>query len=143
MRIGISFYLFSNSTVLALRLYFREQRSTLYTVITAGVAVEVGSGAAGRAAMVEPGLAAGRAARVDQLQQSSKVLVQLQAKQQRSSGSAVPASGRDSRHIGAIIRRLIAGITARSLSSLSKSISLSKLTQLSTNLVVEVYKCQR
>ena len=92
MRIGTSSCLFGSSTVLASRLYFREQRSTLYTVITAGVAVEVGSGAAGRAAMVEPGLAAGRAARVDQLQQSSKVLVQLQAKQQRSSGSAVPAS---------------------------------------------------
>ena len=61
--------------MLASRLYFREQRSTLYTVITAGEAVEVSSSAAGRAAMVELGLAAGRAARVDQLQQSSKVLV--------------------------------------------------------------------
>ena len=122
-------------------LYFRERSSTLYTVITAGEAVKVSSHAAGRAAMVELGSAAGRAARVDQLQQSSKVLVQLQAKQQRSSGSAVPASGRDSRHIGAIICRLIVGITARLLSSSSKSILLSKLTQLSTNLVVEVYKC--
>ena len=71
------------------------------------------------------------------------MLVQLQAKQQRSSGSAVPASGRNSRHIGAIIRQLIAGITAQLLSSSSKSILLSKLTQLSTNLVVKVYKCQR
>ena len=47
--------------VLVLRLYFREQRSTLYTVITAGVAVEVGSGAVGRVVMVKLGLAAGRA----------------------------------------------------------------------------------
>ena len=62
MRIGTSFYLFGSSTVLASGLYFREQRSTLYTVITAGVAVEVGSGAAGRAAMVKLRLAAGRAA---------------------------------------------------------------------------------
>ena len=80
--------------VLASGLYFRERSSTLYTVIM--------------------GLAAGRAAKVNQLQQSSKVLVQLQAKQQRSSGSAVPALGRNSRHISAIICRLIVGITAQS-----------------------------
>ena len=54
--------------VLVLRLYFREQRSTLYTVITAGVAVEVGSGAVGRVVMVKLGLAAGRAVKVNQLQ---------------------------------------------------------------------------
>ena len=65
MRIGTSSCLFGSSIVLALRLYFREQRSTLYTVITAGEAVEVSSSAAGRAAMVELGLAAGRAARVN------------------------------------------------------------------------------
>ena len=65
MRIGTSSCLFSSSTVLVLRLYFREQRSTLYTVITVGVAVEVGSGAVGRAVMVKLGLATGRAAKVD------------------------------------------------------------------------------
>ena len=53
MRIGMSFYLFSSSIVLILGLYFREQCFTLYTVITAGVAVEVGSGTAGRAAEVD------------------------------------------------------------------------------------------
>ena len=68
MRISTSSYLFGNSIVLALELYFREQRSTLYIVITAGIAVEVSSSTASRAAMVEPELTAGRAARVDQLQ---------------------------------------------------------------------------
>ena len=63
--LGMSSYLFNSSIVLASGLYFREQRSTLYTVITAGVAVEVGNSTAGRAAMVKLGLAAGRAARVD------------------------------------------------------------------------------
>ena len=79
-----------SSIVLAAGSYFREQSSPLYTVNTAGKAVEVGCSAAGRAAMVESGSAAGRAAmvksgsatgraaRVYQLQQSSKVLVQLQ-----------------------------------------------------------------
>ena len=104
MRIGTSSCLFSNSMVLALGLYFRERSSTLYIVITASEAVEVSNSTVGKAAIVELGLAVGRAARVNQLQQSSKVLVQLQAKQLRSSGSAVPASGRDSRYIGAIIR---------------------------------------
>ncbi len=42
--------------------YFREQSSPLYTVNTAGKAVEVGCSAAGRVAMVESGLAAGRVA---------------------------------------------------------------------------------
>ena len=77
--------------------------------------------------MVKLGSATDRAARVNQLQQSSKVLVQLQAKQQRSSNSAVPASGCNSRHISAIIRQLIIGITAQLLSSSSKLILLSKL----------------
>ena len=63
MCIGTSSYLFSSSTVLALGLYFREQRSTLYTVITAGVAVEIGSGTAGKAVIVKLKLAAGKAAR--------------------------------------------------------------------------------
>ena len=65
MRIGTSSYLFSSSIVLALGLYFRERSSTLYTVITAGEAVEVNSSAVGRAAIVKLGLAAGRAARVN------------------------------------------------------------------------------
>ena len=68
MCIGMSSCLFDNSMVLALRLYFREQCSTLYTVITADVAVEVGSGAVGRAVMVKLGLTAGRAVKVNQLQ---------------------------------------------------------------------------
>ena len=68
MRISISSYLFSSSTVLVLRLYFREQHSTLYTVITVGVAVEVSSSTAGKAVIVELGLAIGKAARVNQLQ---------------------------------------------------------------------------
>ena len=68
MRIGTSSYLFGNSIVLASGLYFRERSSTLYTVITAGEAVEVSSSTAGRAAMVKLGLATGRAVRVNQLQ---------------------------------------------------------------------------
>ena len=48
--------------MLVLGLYFREQRFILYTVITAGVAVEVSSGAAGRAVMVKSRSAVGRAA---------------------------------------------------------------------------------
>ena len=44
--------------------YSREQSSPLYTLVTAGRAVEVSSNAAGRAVMVESGLAVGRAARV-------------------------------------------------------------------------------
>ena len=62
MRIGTSFYLFSNSIVLASGLYFRERSSTLYTVITAGKAVKVSSYTAGRAAMVELGSATGKVA---------------------------------------------------------------------------------
>ena len=94
MRIGTSSCLFGSSTVLALRLYFREQRSTLYTVITAGVAVEVGSGAAGRAVMVELGSAAGRAAscRLAAARQQGVGSAVRGISQQRSSGSAVPAS---------------------------------------------------
>ena len=41
MYIGTSSYLFSNSMVLVLGLYFKEQSSTLYTVVTAGGAVNV------------------------------------------------------------------------------------------------------
>ena len=55
------------------RSYSREQSSPLYTVDTAGKAVEVGYSATGRAAIV------------DQPQQGSKVSFQLQEKQQRSS----------------------------------------------------------
>ena len=62
MHINTNFYLFSSSIELALGLYFREQRSTLYTVITAGIAVEVGSSTMGRAAIVKSRLTAGRAA---------------------------------------------------------------------------------
>ena len=51
-----------SSMVLAAGLYFREQSSPLYILVTAGRVVEVGSSAAGRAVMVESGLAAGRAA---------------------------------------------------------------------------------
>ena len=54
--------LFSSSPVLASGLYFREQRSTLYTVITAGIAVEVSSGTAGKAVIIKLESAAGRAA---------------------------------------------------------------------------------
>ena len=61
MRISISSYLFSSSIVLALGLYFREQSSTLYTVITAGKVVKVSSHTAGRVVMVELGLATGKA----------------------------------------------------------------------------------
>ena len=53
--------------------YSREQSSPLYTVDTAGKAVEVGYSAVGRAAIV------------DQPQQGSKVSFQLQEKQQRLS----------------------------------------------------------
>ena len=62
MRISISSYLFSSSMVLALRLYFRERSSTLYTVITAGKAVKVNSSTAGKAVIVKLGLAVDRAA---------------------------------------------------------------------------------
>ena len=62
MRISTSSYLFGNSMVLALGLYFRERSSTLYTVITAGEVVKVNSYAVGRAAIVKLGLAIGRVA---------------------------------------------------------------------------------
>ena len=104
MRIGTSSCLFGSSTVLASGLYFRERSSTLYTVITASEAVEVSDSAAGRAVIVELGLAAGRAARVDQLQQSSKVLVQLR-EVYRSRGRVAVRCQRqmvDSRRIGTI-----------------------------------------
>ena len=61
MRIGTSSCLFSSSMVLALRLYFKERSSTLYTVITAGIAVEVSNSAAGIAAIVKLELAIGKA----------------------------------------------------------------------------------
>ena len=79
--------------MLASGLYFREQRSTLYTVIAAGVAVEIGSGTAGTAAMVELGLAAGRAANC-QLAAARQQGVGSAARgiSQGSGGSAVPAS---------------------------------------------------
>ena len=79
--------------MLASGLYFREQRSTLYTVITAGVAVEVGSGAAGRAAMVKSRLAAGRAAscRLAAARQRGVGSAARGTSQQRSGGSAVLA----------------------------------------------------
>ena len=48
--------------VLASGLYFRERSSTLYTVITAGKAVKVNSGAAGTAVIVELGLAVSKTA---------------------------------------------------------------------------------
>ena len=60
MRIGTSSYLFGSSMVLASGLYFREQSSTLYTVITAGEVVKVNSYAVGKAAIVKLGLAAGK-----------------------------------------------------------------------------------
>ena len=60
MRINISSYLFGNSIVLALGLYFRERSSTLYTVITAGKVVKVSSYTVGRVVMVKLGLAADR-----------------------------------------------------------------------------------
>jgi len=56
-----------SSTVLALGLYSKGQSSPLYTVVTAGRAVEVGYSAAGRTVKVDSGW----------LQQSSQVLVQL------------------------------------------------------------------
>ena len=62
MCIGMSSYLFSNSIVLASKLYFREWSSTLYTVITVDKAVKVSSYTVGRAVMVELGLAVGKAA---------------------------------------------------------------------------------
>ena len=62
MHIGTSSYLFSNSIVLALGLYFRERSSTLYTVITVGEVVKVSSYTVGRAVMVKLGLAINRAA---------------------------------------------------------------------------------
>ena len=46
-------------------LYSREQSSPLYTVDTAGKAVEVGYSAAGKAVMVELGSATGKAAIVN------------------------------------------------------------------------------
>ena len=67
MRISTSSCLFSSSIVLALGLYFREQSSTLYTVITTGEVVKVSSYAAGRAAIVKLELATSRAVRVNQL----------------------------------------------------------------------------
>ena len=60
MRIGTSSYLFSSSTVLTSGLYFREQSSTLYTVITTSEAVEVSNSATGKTVMVKLGLAAAR-----------------------------------------------------------------------------------
>ena len=68
--------------MLASRLYFREQRSTLYTVITAGEAVKVSSYAAGRAASCR--LAVARQQGVGSAARGIS--------QQRSGGSAVPAS---------------------------------------------------
>ena len=62
MHIGMSSCLFSNSIVLMLGLYFREQSSTLYTVITAGEVVKVSSYAIGKAVMVKLGLAVGKTA---------------------------------------------------------------------------------
>ena len=62
MRISTSSCLFGSSMVLASGLYFREQSSTLYTVITAGKAVKVSSYAIGKAVMVKLGLTVGRAA---------------------------------------------------------------------------------
>jgi hypothetical protein len=59
--IGTNSYLFSNSIVLASGLYFREQHSTLYTVITAGIAVKVNSSTTDKAVMVKLKLATGRA----------------------------------------------------------------------------------
>ena len=94
MCISISSYLFSSSIVLASELYFREQSSTLYTVITAGKVVKVSSHAVGKAAMVKLGLAVGRAASC-QLAVARQQGVGLAARgisQQRLGGSTVPAS---------------------------------------------------
>ena len=62
MYIGTSSYLFSNSIILALGLYFRERSSTLYIVITAGKVVKVNSHAVGKAAMVKLELTIGKIA---------------------------------------------------------------------------------
>ena len=62
MRISTSSCLFSNSIVLASGLYFREQSSTLYTVITIGKVVKVSSHTAGKVVIVKLGLAAGKTA---------------------------------------------------------------------------------
>ena len=93
MYIGTSSCLFGNSIVLVSGLYFRERSSTLYTIIAAGEAVKVSSHAAGRAAMVELGLAAGRAAscRLAAARQQG-VGSAARGISQRSGGSAVPAS---------------------------------------------------
>ena len=52
MHIGTSSYLFGSSTVPATGSYFREQSSTLYTIVTAGGAVEVSYSATGKVARV-------------------------------------------------------------------------------------------
>ena len=62
VRISTSSCPFSNSIVLTSGLYFREQRSTLYTVITAGVAVKVSSSTAGTTVIVKLKSATGRVA---------------------------------------------------------------------------------
>ena len=67
MHISTSSYLFSNSIVLALELYFRERSSTLYIVITAGKVVKVNSYAIGRVVIVKLGLATGKVVKVNQL----------------------------------------------------------------------------
>ena len=81
MHIGTSSCLFG-SMVLASGLYFRERRSTLYTVITTSEVVKVSSHAAGRAASCR--LAAARQQGVGSATRGIS--------QQRSGGSAVPAS---------------------------------------------------
>ena len=93
MRISTSSYLFSSSIVLASGLYFRERSSTLYTVITTGKAVKVSSHAAGKAAMVKLGLAAGRAAscQLAAARQQGVGSATRGISQQKSGGSAVPA----------------------------------------------------
>ena len=63
MCIGTSSCLFSNSIVLASGLYFRERSFTLYTVITAGEAVEVSSSTMGTVVMVKLGSAIGKVLR--------------------------------------------------------------------------------
>ena len=63
--IGTSSYLFSNSIVLALGLYFRERSSTLYTVITASKAVEVSNSTIDKVVIVKLGLTIGRIAKVN------------------------------------------------------------------------------
>ena len=45
-----------------LGLYFREERSTLYTVITIDIAVEISSSTAGKAVIVKLKLAIGKVA---------------------------------------------------------------------------------